>query len=314
MNNRKLSFVIPCYGSEKTIEHVVSGIVETVSNKNPYEIICVNDCSPDNVFSVLKNLASSNSNIKVISFSKNFGQQNALIAGYRFCTGDIVISLDDDGQTDPHFCYTLIDAIGENADVVYARYPQKKHSLFRNFGSKVSKAMSVWLAGWPKTINCTSYFAAKKFIIDEIIRYENPYTFPSGMICRATKNIINVEIEHHIRESGKSGYTLKKLLNLWLNGFTQFSIKPLRVSTFLGVFIAFIGFIFAIITLIRKIIRPDILAGYSSLMCVLLVIGGLILMMMGMLGEYIGRIYISLNKAPQYVICETINIEGKTIK
>lgn len=311
MNKPKLSFVIPCYGSEKTIEHVVSDIVATVENKNPYEVICVNDCSPDGVYTVLAKLSAENKNIKVVNLAKNFGQHNAMMAGYHHVTGDIVITLDDDGQTDPNVCYKLIEAIDDDTDVVYARYPSKKHNIFRNFGTWMSKMMKIWLCDWPKTLTGTSYFAAKRFIIDEIKKYENPYTFPTGLIIRVTRKVKNIDIEHHAREFGKSGYTFKKLLNLWLNGFTQFSVKPLRISTFIGGIFALCGFIFALATVIRKLVHPEILVGYSSIMCVLLFIGGMLMIMLGLIGEYIGRIYICLNKAPQYVIRNTLNIEDE---
>ena len=276
MNKPKLSFVIPCYSSEKTIEHVVSDIITTVKNKNPYEVICVNDCSPDGVYTVLAKLSAENKNIKVVNLAKNFGQHNAMMAGYHHVTGDIVITLDDDGQTDPKVCYKLIEAIDDDTDVVYARYPSKKHNIFRNFGTWMSKMMKIWLCDWPKTLTGTSYFAAKRFVIDEIKKYENPYTFPTGLIIRVTRKVKNVDIEHHEREYGKSGYTFKKLLNLWLNGFTQFSVKPLRISTFIGGIFALCGFIFALATVIRKLVHPEILVGYSSIMCVLLFIGVII--------------------------------------
>lgn len=313
-NKQKLSFVIPCYGSEKTIAHVVSDIVVTVQDKNPYEIICVNDCSPDGVYSVLEELAAENNNIKVVNLAKNFGQHNAMMAGYHHVTGDVVITLDDDGQTDPKFCYSLINAIDTDTDVVYARYPSKKHSVFRNFGTWMSKQMKIWLCDWPKTLTGTSYFAAKRFVIDEIKKYENPYTFPTGLIIRVTRKVKNVDIEHHERESGQSGYTFKKLLNLWLNGFTQFSVKPLRIATALGGITAGLGFLYAIYIAVKKILNPAMPIGYSSTMCVLLFVGGMIMLMLGLIGEYIGRIYICLNKSPQYVVRNTLNCSTENRK
>lgn len=312
--NKKLSFVIPCYGSEHTITSVVNDIVATVEGKNDYEIICVNDCSPDNVYSVLVELAKANRKIKVVNLARNFGQQNAVLAGYNHVTGDFVVCLDDDGQTDPKDCYKLLDGLNDNVDVVFAKYPQKKHSKFRNLGTALTRKMTIWLIGWPKNISNTSYYVSKRFVIDEVCRYPNPYAFMSGLIMRATRRIANVEIEHHDRIEGHSGYTLKKLVGLLMNGFTAFSVKPLRISTFLGAFTAIAGFIYAIITFIRKLINPSVLAGYSSIMCVLLIIGGVIMMMLGLIGEYIGRIYISLNKAPQFVIRNTINLEDSDEK
>lgn len=311
MNERKLSFVIPCYGSEHTIRNVISDIVETVSGNNPYEIICVNDCSPDNVYSVLSDLALHNKNIKVINLAKNFGQHNAMMAGYHYVSGDIIITLDDDGQTDPKLCYALINGINEETDVVYARYNEKKHNLFRNFGTLLSKKMKIWLCDWPKNLTSTSYFVAKRFVIDEIIKYENPYTFPTGLIIRATKKIKNIDIPHYERKSGKSGYTFKKLVSLWLNGFTAFSVKPLRIASVMGGLTAVAGFLYTIYIVVKKILNPSVPMGYSSMMCVLLIIGGLIMLMLGLIGEYLGRIYICLNKSPQYVIRNTVNIEDE---
>ncbi len=305
----KISFVIPCYGSEKTIEGVANGIVSTVSGKNPYEIICVNDSSPDGVYPVLEKLAAKDKNVKVINLAKNFGQHSALMAGFRHVTGDVVVCLDDDGQTDPKDCYKLIDALGPDADVVYAKYPSKKESLFRLFGSWTAKKMGEWLCSFPKEIEGNSYFSCKRFVIDEVIRYDNAYPYLGGLIIRATRKVVNVDIPHHDREYGKSGYSLKKLISLWLNGFTSFSVKPLRIATVIGGVTAFLGFLYAVYIIIKKILNPSLPVGYSSTMCVLLFIGGMIMLMLGLIGEYIGRIYICINKAPQYVIRNTVNVD-----
>ena len=311
MKVNKLSFVIPCYGSEKTIESVVNGIIDTVQAKNPFEIICVNDCSPDNVYSVLEKLATKYSFVKVVNLAKNFGQHNALMAGFRQLTGDIVICLDDDGQTDPHDSYKLIDSLDELADVVYAKYVSKKHNAFRNFGSWTAKKMGQSLCDIPGELSITSYFAAKRFVVDEICRYENPYTYLVGLVVRVTRKIKNVEIPHHEREIGKSGYSFVKLISLWMNGFTAFSVKPLRISTIFGAVVAFLGFCYAIFIATKKILNPQAPVGYSSMMCALLIIGGCIMLMLGMIGEYLGRMYICMNKSPQYVIRNTLNVEEK---
>lgn len=315
LDGKKLSFVIPCYGSEKTIISVIEEIVTTVSYKNPYEIICINDCSPDNVYEVLKNLASNNENIKVINLAKNFGQHNALMAGYRHVTGDIIISLDDDGQTSAKECYKLINALNEDNDVIYARYAEKKHSLFKNFGSKMAALMGRILLDVPKDLYLSSYFACKRYVIDEIARYENPYSYLGGLVLRSTKKIGNVDIIHKAREVGSTGYTFKKLLGLWLNGFTAFSVKPLRIATIVGLICSVVGFMYGIWVILNKLfINFDSPIGYSSTMAAIMFIGGMIMLMLGLIGEYIGRIYISINNAPQYVIREKINCEIKDKK
>ena len=305
----KLSFVIPCYGSEKTISHVVEGIVENVGDKNPYEIICVNDCSPDDVYTVLNNLAENNKNVKVINLARNFGQHSALMAGFNHVTGDIVICLDDDGQTDPKDFDQLVAALGDDADIAYAQYISKKENLFRLFGSWTAKKMGQWLCSIPKDLILNSYCACKRFVIDEVIRYEGAYPYLYGLIFRVTRKAVNVKIPHYERMEGKSGYSLTKLISLWMNGFTAFSVKPLRIATFLGGLTATLGFLYAICIAVKKVINPEAPMGYSSMMCVLLFIGGMIMLMLGLIGEYIGRIYINLNKAPQYVIRNTVNID-----
>lgn len=312
----KFSFVIPCYKSEKTISIVVEQIIALMTDKNEdlFEIILVNDFPSDNTINVIKKLCKMDQRIKAINFSKNFGQHSALMAGYKYCSGEIIISLDDDGETPVSEVYKLIDKINEGYDIVFAAYSYKVHDKFRLLGSNINKRMTEIMIGKPKDIEATSYFAAKKYIIDEILKYNNPYPYIGGLLFRTTNNIENVNVEQKERISGKTGYTFKSLLKLWLNGFTAFSVKPLRIATFLGVICALVGFVFGVYVIVSKIIHPEMIAGYSSTMAVLLFIGGMIMLMLGMIGEYIGRIYISINNSPQYVIREKINIDDEEVK
>ncbi len=301
-----LSFVIPCYRSEQTIEAVVSEIRDKMATLPDYEweLVLVNDCSPDGTLNVLKELAAKDERITVIDFARNFGQHSALMAGLRQTKGEIVVCLDDDGQTPADQADRLLNALNEGADVAYARYDHKKHSAFRNFGSHVNEMMARFMLGKPKTLQVSSYFAAKRYIVNDMIRYENSYPYVIGLVLRATDNIVNVDVDHRARETGASGYTLKKLLGLWMNGFTSFSVKPLRIATVIGVFAAIAGFIYGIVIVIQHFILPDRVQGFASLMAVLIIFGGLIMIMLGLIGEYVGRIYISLNNSPQYIIKE----------
>lgn len=303
---RKISFVIPCYNSEKTIESVIAEIENTVETRgsDDYEIVLVNDCSKDNVWEKIKSVARQNTHVKGICFSKNFGQHSALMAGYRKATGDIVVSLDDDGQTPADEVYSLIDKLEEGYDVVYASYEHKKHSVARNMGTRLNNYMCEVLLGKPKNLMITSFFAAKKYVIDEIIRYENSYTYVPGLVLRTTRNISSAPVCHREREIGSSGYSFVKLVALWVNGFTAFSVTPLRVSMFMGMGSAVIGFIYLIYVVINKFINPSVPLGWSSTTAILLLLGGMILFVLGMIGEYLGRVYISLNNAPQYVVRE----------
>lgn len=310
---RKLSFVIPCYRSADSISQVVHEIIKTVETdaRFDYEIICVNDCSPDNTYQVLRQLSQESLKIKVIDLSRNFGQHSALMAGFNHVTGDIIVCLDDDGQNPPSEMFKLIDKLDEGYDLVSAKYSKKKHSLFRKIGTKISFAMSSYLVGKPKDIDLNSYYVFKRYVLDEVIKYDNPYPFVHGLILRVTRNMANVEIDHKERQSGSSGYNLKKLFGLWMNGFTAFSEKPLRIASIIGCICAGLGFLYGLIIIIRKLLNPEILVGYSSMMAVILFLCGMIMLFLGLLGEYIGRIYISINNAPQYAIRETININNE---
>lgn len=310
--SEKYSFTIPCYGSEQTIALVIEDINKVMSThpEIDYEIIAVNDCSPDNVFEVLKDLANKDKRIKVVNFSKNFGKHSALLAAYRFAEGDIIIALDDDGQCPLDKLWELVEPLYNNYDISMAKYPQKKQSAFKNFGSKINSFMETALLAKPKGIEASNFCAMKRFITDEMINYTNAFPNLSGLMYRTSNKIANVEMEEKDRISGKGNFNFYKSLSLWLNGFTAFSVKPLRIATVAGFICAFIGFIFGFIVIIRKIIDPAILMGYSSIIAVLLLIGGIIMIMMGLIGEYLGRIYICLNRSPQYVIKECINIKS----
>ena len=304
---RLISFVIPCYRSEKTIQGVVDEIKQVMATRDDeFEIILTNDASPDNTIGKIREIVDTNDNVTGIDMAKNFGQHAGLMAGMRESKGDIVVFLDDDGQTPANEVYKLIDKMDEGFDVVYASYPTKKHSAFRNFGSKVNKKMTEALLDKPKDLYISSYFAASRFVVDEMMKYSNPYPYVIGLVLRTTKNITNVEVNHREREVGESGYTLSKLVSLWINGFTAFSVKPLRIATYTGVLVAILGLLYAVYAIINKIVNPAAPLGWTSMIIILLVLGGMILAVLGLIGEYIGRIYISLNNSPQYVIREKI--------
>ena len=302
----KLSFVIPCYRSENTIETVVQEICDTVATRTrtDYEIVLVNDCSPDGVWQVIKRLAANDNHIKGICLAKNFGQHCALMAGYGQATGDYVISLDDDGQTPTSESFKLVDKLEEGFDVVYGYYEHSAQHLFRRFGTWANKKMAEAIIGQPKTLRTTSFFIMRKFIVEEIVRYPNPFAYISGLVFRATKNLGNVEVQHRRRIEGESGYTIAGLIGLWINGFTAFSVKPLRAATIIGVICALVGFLAGLYVVYQKFLNPEIPVGYTSMLATLLFVGGMIMLLLGLIGEYVGRIYISINQSPQYVVRE----------
>ena len=309
----KISFVIPCYKSKNTITSVIEEITSTMCNLTQfdYEIILVNDCSPDGTFKVIRKLVKENSRITGINLAKNFGQHAALMAGFRHVSGDIIVCLDDDGQTPANEVGKLLEKIEDGYDVVYASYEHKQHSLFRNLGSKANSKMTEVLLGKPKKLMITSYFAARRFVINEMIRYENCYPYVIGLVLRTTRNICNVLVNHRQRKEGSSGYTIGKLVNLWMNGFTSFSVKPLRMATYFGIFSSICGFLFLIYIVIAYFLKNSAPVGWSSTMAIMLMLGGVILVVLGIIGEYVGRIFMCSNSAPQYVIREIVKNESE---
>ncbi len=313
MKNKLVSFVIPCYRSEQTLESVINEIDETMTKQGgyDYEIILVNDGSPDNTWDKIREIAGKRTDDKVlgINFAKNFGQHAALMAGLKATKGDYVVCLDDDGQTPANEVFKLLDALKNGADAVYARYGHKQHNVFRNFGTAMNEWMASVMLGKPRDLFVSSYFAVRRFVVDEMVKYDSSYPYVIGLVLRTTKNIVNVDVNHRKREVGTSGYTFVKLLGLWINGFTAFSIKPLRIATLSGSAFACFGFIYGIYTVIKKFVNPNVPVGFSAMMSAIMFIGGMLMLMLGMVGEYIGRIYISQNKNPQYVIRETTDQE-----
>ncbi len=305
MNEGKLSFVIPCYGSEKTIVPVVEEIVREMRTHaiTDYEITCVNDCSPDGVWGVLMDLCDTYPAVRAVDFAKNMTRIPAVMAGLAQSSGDIMIVLDDDGQCPMDRIMDLIAPLSRGYDVALARYPEKKQSRFKNFGSRVNARMTEIMLEKPREMQFSNFIAIRRYVVDEILRYTNPYPYMTGLLLRTTSRIVNVDMEERARISGTTTYTFKKLVALWMNGFTAFSIKPLRIASVVGAATAAVGFLWGIVTVLRKIINPsNILAGYSSTMAVVLFVGGMLMLMLGLVGEYVGRIYISINKSPQYVI------------
>jgi undecaprenyl-phosphate 4-deoxy-4-formamido-L-arabinose transferase len=304
-----LSFIIPCYNSADSIAAVVDEIRETTATLAclEYEIILVNDASPDGVYGVIKQLCASDPRIKAIDLSKNFGQHSAILAGIREANGDLFVFLDDDGQTPVREVGKLLSTLSDDCDIAMAEYQKRQFSVWRNLGSKINNWMAEVMIGKPKGLSLTSFFVCKRFIAEELTNYQHSYPYLAGLLLQTSNKIKNVPVFHRERISGQSGYTLRKLLSLWVNGFTAFSIKPLRVATISGAILAIIGFIFGVYTILTKFFNPEVLLGYSSTMAALLFIGGMIMLMLGLIGEYVGRIFMSVNNAPQYVVRERIN-------
>lgn len=299
-----LTILVPVYNSEKTIEKLVEGLIEKLVSLFKLEIILVNDNSIDRSEEVCISLFEKNREIvNFYSLSKNVGEHSAVMAGLNKATGDFVVIMDDDFQNPLSEVVKIVNtALENNYDVVYSYYEKKRHNLFRNMGSWLNDKAANLMLKKPKDLYLSSFKVLNKFLVNEIIKYQAPFPYIDGLILQITDKIGTAKVEHHERKEGSSGYTLRKLVSLWLNMFTNFSILPLRFSIILGLIFASIGLLLGVKTTIEKILSPDIPVGFASLLISISIFGGIQLVMLGMVGEYIGRIFLSLNKKPQYTI------------
>lgn len=291
---------------------MIAEIISVVSQKPnyDYEIICVNDFSPDNLYEVLKDLAKQNSKIKIVDLAKNSGKHSAVLAGYKYVQGEYVVNLDDDFQCPVYELWRLLEPVEKDqCDVATAGYRKKKQAIWKNIGSNVNWLMTSILLDKPANLRFENFMIMKRFVMDEVIRYVHPYPYLEGLVLRVTHRISVVSMEERERaDHNKTGFTFRKSLALWLNGFTAFSVKPLQISTVIGLVSALFGFLLGISMIVRKLLNPDVPAGYTSLIAIQLFTTGLIMLILGLIGEYVGRIYICINNSPQYVIKDTINI------
>lgn len=314
--NKKISIVIPCYRSENTIEYVVNLIDETMKTHTEYdyEVILVNDGSPDNTFEVISKLAIQDEHILAIDLSRNFGQHSALMAGYSMVTGDYVLGMDDDGEHDPREMFKLIEELEKGYDYVCAKFPSTNHSLYKRLGSKFNDWMATRFIGKPKGAIFSSFYVMRRYVVDEIVKSTNPYPYVGGMLVSVTKRLSYVSIEHCSRYAGESSYHFKNSVSLWVNGITAYSVKPLWGASILGILFDLVGIIIALVLFVRKIVNPEVLIGMGLCMACVFLVNGIVMILLGLIGEYIGRIYMLSNHIPQYTIRQVINKKGMEIR
>ena len=305
-----ISIVIPCYNSQATIRKVTEMVMEEFKKMDGYEceFVLVNDCSPkDDTYGEIEKLGRDYPNVKGINLLRNFGQHNALMAALHYTSGDYILGMDDDMQTHPSQISKLIHKMEEGFDLVYGCYPKKKNSMLKNLSSKINEVSSRILLGRPKNIVSSNFWMITKQVRDEVIKYDSFNPYIDGIFYRTTHKIGNIEVEHFKREVGTSNYTLKKLMKLWL-AYWNYSVIPLRISSVLGCVSAAGGFLAALCIIIYKLIDPTVTVGWASTICIIVVLAGLILMVLGIIGEYLGKMILILNRTPQYIVRETINV------
>lgn len=305
-----VSIVIPCYNSEQTIGTVVDLAVAEFEKLENYdcEFVLVNDFSRDHTWDAIGTLAKRYPNVKGINLAKNFGQHNAIMAGLNYTEGDLILGMDDDMQNHPSQIPQFLEKMEEGYDIVFGVFKQRKFSVIKNITGAVSRFLLWHLLERPKHIQMSSFWCCRRYVRDEVVKYDGYNTFLQVLFFRTTHNIANIEIEHFAREVGESNYNFRRGLKLFLSCL-NFTVIPLRLATIFGTLFSAAGFIGALVVLIRKIISPSIAIGWSSLMCAMLALFGISFLMLGIIGEYIGKLMLNINKTPQYVIRSTANLD-----
>lgn len=302
-----LSIVIPVYNGAGSIERLVHEL-SRLHMPDGVELVLVNDGSADDSWKVIQRLcAAAPMPIVAIDLARNFGEHNAVMAGYAAASGAYIINIDDDFQNPPSEVVKLYEHAKGNPelDVVYTRYEEKHHSLFRNLGSRFNDVMARFMIDKPKGLYLSSFRCINRFLRDRVVQYTGPYPYIDGLILENTRRIGRLTVQHAPRTEGKSGYTLRKLIRHWLMMFVNFSVMPLRISSFIGAMFSVVGFVMAMVAVYERFFK-DTPQGWASIVSVVLVFAGIQLLTLGLIGEYLGRLYLMQRGKPQYAVRTTL--------
>jgi polyisoprenyl-phosphate glycosyltransferase len=308
--SKELTIIIPVYNSAENLENFIKNLILSISkNYKNFEIIMVDDFSRDNSWIVIEKLCSIHQNIKGIQLRKNSGQHNAIFSGLQHSEGEIIVTMDDDGQNLPDAVQKLIDNVKKGSDVCYANYKIKKHNFFRRFGSYINNLVASFLFNKPFNLILTSFRCFNKDIKDEILKNKSSHIYLDGLIFSVTGNVSQVDVDHKEREFGVSNYTVLKLLELWLKMATGFSVLPLRLASIFGIIFSITSFAITIWLVFFRSMSSEIPIGWTSLMVIIIFLGGIQLLAIGLIGEYLGRAYLTINNSPKYSERKKINIK-----
>jgi undecaprenyl-phosphate 4-deoxy-4-formamido-L-arabinose transferase len=303
--NPTLSIVVPVYRSAPILPLLTEKVqqeISTLALPAGFELILVNDASPDNSWAVIRELATRYPFIKGVNLRRNFGQHNATMAGLNHALGDWVVVMDDDLQHPPEAIGQMLAALREGYDVCYTRYLNRQHAAWKKLGSAFNDWVATHLLGKPKGLYLSSFKAMRREVVQEVIKYDGPYAYLDGLILGVTSAITAVDIEHQARHEGEGNYNLSRSVSLWLKMATSFSILPLRLASFAGFALAGFSVLMIIYVVTEKWLHPELPAGWASLIATILFIGGIQTLCIGMMGEYLGRTYLKLNRKPQFVV------------
>ena len=300
---KTLSIVVPVYNGASSIERLARELA-LLKVEGGVELVLVNDCSPDNSWEVIQRLVKEQPMpIVAVDLARNFGEHNAVMAGYAASSGKFIINIDDDFQNPPSEVVKLLEYAQAHPefDVVYTKYARKEHHFFRNLGSRFNDRVANFLLDKPKGLYLSSFRCVNRFLCDGIQEYVGPYPYIDGIILERTQRIGTLEVIHAPRKEGRSSYTLRKLVRLWLFMFVNFSVMPLRVASVIGFVFSFSGFLLAMYVVYESIAHGNP-PGWASISAGILVFGGIQLLMLGLIGEYLGRLYLMQKGKPQYVV------------
>ncbi|MEY4581774.1 MAG: hypothetical protein RL701_6477 [Pseudomonadota bacterium] len=301
-----ISIVVPAYRSENCVAQLAVVIAEVCrAAGETYELILVNDCSPDKTWQAIEALIQRDPAVVGLDLRKNFGQDNAIMAGLNVARGACVVIMDDDLQHDPHDIPNLLTKLRSGYDVVYAEYAKMHQAGWKNLGSWFNGKVAEVLLEKPRDVYLSPYKAISAEVVAEIIQYRGPYPYVDGLLFRTTSRMAQISVQHNPRFGGTSSYTLWKSIAVWSRLATNFSVVPLRVATVLGALTAAVGFVTAGVFVVMRLRDPELgnaAVGWASVIVSLLVLGGLQLLTLGVLGEYVGRMHLNLNNRPQYIV------------
>jgi glycosyltransferase involved in cell wall biosynthesis len=301
-----LSIVVPVYNGARSVPVLVRAL-RLLEIEGGMEIVLVNDCSPDDSLAVCKALAAEPGvPIVVVNLSRNFGEHNAVMAGLAQARGAYAITMDDDLQNPPEEVQRLFEHTRDGGfDVVYTYYEAKKHAAWRNLGSAFTNWCADQVIDKPKGLYLSSFRCVSAFVRERVVSsYDGPYPYIDGLIFQVTQNVGRLQVGHLPRADGRSNYTLRRLIRLWLSMFLNFSVMPLRMATFFGFGFGALGAAGAVITIVEAIISERSPHGWASLMTAVLVLAGVQLVVVGLIGEYLGRMFLAVNRKPQYLVRE----------
>ncbi|MEN0075591.1 MAG: glycosyltransferase [Paracraurococcus sp.] len=301
-----LSIVVPVYRGATTVGRLVEAL-SALRPEGGLEIVLVNDGSPDNSGEVCRALqARATVPVTYLEHARNFGEHNAVMTGLRHARGAYVITMDDDLQNPPEEVLKLYDHARLGGwDVVYTRYAEKQHEGWRNLGSRFANRVADTLLDKPKGLYLSSFRCMSALVVREVAKYRGPYPYVDGLIMQVTQRISSIEVLHLARAEGRSNYTLKRLIRLWLNLATNFSVLPLRLAIFAGIAMGILGFLLALLV-VAEAMMSGTPSGWASSMTTMLLLAGVQFLILGVLGEYVGRAFLSANGKPQGVVREII--------